>query len=306
MNGNKKVVRLDLKTEFAQKIVHDLVRKADVLIESYRPGVLDRLGLSREMLQQLNPRLVHCAITGFGQSGPLARTAGHDLTYMAVGGGLGLSGTEDRPVMTRPPVSDFAAGLQAAMTILGGVVRRQKTGQGCHIDISMTDVVLAWQGPTLSEAIGAPASIARARDPESGGLASYNIYRAGCGGFVTLAAEEHHFWHRFCTAIGREDLIQRSNDVLPQTALVQILDALFATRSALEWEQLLGPADCCFQRVLSSEEVIAFPLFSERRMINRRGAVIEPNRPSWIDGAPPAPRARFEEHPSEDAAKLWP
>jgi crotonobetainyl-CoA:carnitine CoA-transferase CaiB-like acyl-CoA transferase len=208
--------------------------------------------------------------------------------------------------MTRPPVSDFAAGLQAAMTILGGLARRERTGQGCYIDISMSDVVLAWQGPTLSEAISAPAHVARAGDPESGGLACYNIYRAACGGFVTLAAEEDRFWQRFCVAIDREDLIARNSDAAPQAALIGTLQALFASRSADEWEQSLGAADCCFQRVLSPEDVVSFPHFKERSMVNRRGVVVDLNRPSWIDGTPPGPRDGFVEYGPEDASALWP
>lgn len=305
MNGGKTVLRLDLKTEASQAVAQDLIARADVLVESYRPGVLERLGLGRETLRSLNPKLVHCAITGFGQNGPLAGAAGHDLTYMAVGGGLGLSGTEERPVMTRPPVSDFASGLQAAMTILAGLLRRQRTGEGCFIDIAMSDVVLAWQGPTLSEAIGNPGHIARAADAESGGLASYNIYRAACGGFVTLAAEEDRFWQRFCAAAGRPDLVGLNTGPAPQRTLVAALSALFQTRTAAQWEALLGSADCCFQRVLEPHEVVAFPQFSERAMITRRGSVVDMNRPSWVDGAPPAPRSGYCEVGSEEIAALW-
>jgi alpha-methylacyl-CoA racemase len=305
MNGNKTVVRLDLKTEAAQAVAQDLIARADVLVESYRPGVLDRLGLSRETLRRLNPRLVHCAITGFGQNGPLAGAAGHDLTYMAIGGGLSLSGTEERPVMTRPPVSDFASGLQAAMTILAGLLRRERTGEGCFIDIAMSDVVLAWQGPTLSEAAGNSDHVARAADAESGGLASYNIYRAACGSFVTLAAEENAFWQRFCAAVGRPDLVALNSEPAPQRTLVATLAGLFETRSAAEWETLLGPADCCFQRVLQPDDVVAFPQFSEREMIARRGPVVDANRPSWIDGAPPAARGSYREIGGEEIAGLW-
>ncbi|MFB2551362.1 CaiB/BaiF CoA transferase family protein [Ensifer soli] len=305
MNGGKSVLRLDLKTAPARAVARDLVARADVLIESYRPGVLDRLGLDRETLQRINPRLVHCAITGFGQNGPLAQAAGHDLTYMATGGGLGLSGTAAAPVMTRPPVSDFAAGLQAGMTVLAGLLRRETTGRGCYIDIAMSDVVLAWQGPTLSEALGAEGAVARGVDPETGGLACYNLYRVACGTFVTLAAEEDRFWQRFCAAVGRPDLMGRNADPAPQTELIALLGALFSTREAAAWEALLAPADCCFQRVLMPDEVVAFPQFADRAMISRRGAVVDVNRPSWIDGAPPAPRRGFVEYAMADAAALW-
>ncbi len=136
LNGGKRIIRLDLKTEEARRIVLDLIGRADVLIESYRPGVMDRLALGRDVLAAANPSLVHCAISNFGQTGPRARKPGHDLNCMAVGGGLIASGLAARPVMTSPPVADFASALQATTTVLAALLARKETGEGAFIDLA--------------------------------------------------------------------------------------------------------------------------------------------------------------------------
>ncbi|MCG7505384.1 CaiB/BaiF CoA transferase family protein [Mesorhizobium retamae] len=305
MNGGKRVVRVDLKDKNGQKAVQDLVEKADVLIESMRPGVLDRLGLGRDLLQRINPRLIHCAISGFGQNGPLRLRPGHDLNYMAAGGGLGLSGTLERPVMARPPVSDYASALQAALTISAALFQRSRTGRGAYIDISMAEVVLAWQAPLLSEAL-ANSSVRRAEDADSGGLASYNIYRTSEGRYVTLGAEEPHFWERFCTAVERPEWIERGSEPAPQMSLIRDLADLFASRDAAHWDSLLAEGDCCFQIVLEPNEVLAFEQFAERKMIRRSDwGAVDVLYPAWIDGAPPEPREPFVELPEAALGTIW-
>lgn len=306
MNGGKRVVFADLKSAVGQQEARALIARADVLIESFRPGVLDRLGLDRATLAALNPGLVHCAISGFGQNGPMAQKAAHDLNYMAAGGGLSYSGTAERPVMTRPPVSDYAGALQGALSILAALLRRARTGQGCYLDISMTDVVLAWQAPSLSEAILAPEALARGADPDTGGLASYNIYAAACGNFVTLAAEEAVFWEKFCRAIGREDLVSRRLEPVPQHGLIAEVARVFATHTALEWEARLAGTDCCFQRVLAAEEALDFPQFAARGLIERvEGGAVSVRYPAWIDDERPAARRPRRTGTLGEAVAAW-
>lgn len=305
MNGGKRVARVDLKTGDGQKAVQDLVGKSDVLIESMRPGVLDRLGLGRDVLQRINPGLVHCAISGFGQNGPLRLEPGHDLNYMAAGGGLALSGTAERPVITRPPVSDYASAMQAALTIAAALFDRTRTGRGCHIDISMTDVMLAWQAPLLSEALHDP-KVRRAEDADSGGLACYNIYRTSDGRFVSLGAEEPHFWERFCTRVEKPGWIARRDEPAPQRELTREVADLFASREAAHWGALLTGADCCFQLVLEPAEVLEFPQFRERQLIRRtEWGAIDVLYPAWLDGRPPSAREPFTEVPSDAVGSIW-
>lgn len=286
LNDGKRIVRADLKSPEGQALAQALVASTDVLLESFRPSVLARLGLGRVVLERLNPRLVHCALSGHGQNGPLARAAGHDIGYMAAGGGLGLSGTRERPVIGRTPVSDYASGQQAAFAIAAALLRRERTGQGCFLDIGMTDVVLAWQAADLAEASVAPPA-PRGQGPIDGGAAGYNIYRTACGGFIALGALELAFWRNFCAAIHRPDLAARHGDPLPQTGLIAELAALFLTQSALHWEALLGAADCCFQRVLDPQETLEFPQFRAREMVLRRpDGTTAIAHPAWIDGAP--------------------
>ncbi|GGF58555.1 CoA transferase [Azorhizobium oxalatiphilum] len=286
LNDGKRIVLADLKSAEGQAHAQALVAAADVLLESFRPGVLARLGLGRDDLARLNPRLIHCALSGYGQNGPLARAAGHDIGYMAAGGGLARLGTADRPVSGRLPISDYASGQQAALSIAAALLRRERTGQGCFIDIAMTDVMLSWQAADLAEASIAPPA-ARGEGSIDGGAAGYNIYRAACGGFIALGALEPAFWGNFCAAIGRADLVARHDDPLPQIQLVDELKALFLTRSALEWEERLGAADCCFQRLLETADIPAFPQFGARQMIrHRQDDTVAVSYPAWIDQAP--------------------
>lgn len=307
LNGGKRIVRADLKSTEGQALTQALVASADVLLESFRPGVLARLGLGRDTLERLNPRLVHCALSGFGQNGPLARTAAHDLNYMAAGGGLARSGTAETPVITRPPVADYASAQQAALSIAAALFRRERTGKGCFIDIAMTDVVLSWQAADLADAALAPQASVRGQDLIGGGAASYNIYRAACGGFVTLAAIEPLFWSNFCIAAARPDLIARQDEPLPQTSLVEEIAALFAGQSASAWEEQLDGIDCCFQRVLGADDVAAFPQFEARGLIDGGGdGAVAVRYPAWIDGAPAASgRARWQDASLADAVAAW-
>ena len=145
INAGKTVVRLDLKSESGRSRFTELVKVADVLLESYRPGVMERLGFSTAHLRALNPRLVHCTLSGFGQDGPAGQRAGHDLTYMALSGMLHHTGTQETPVIPFPPISDYASSQQAVNLILAALLRRERQGEGCIIDTSIFETVLSWQ-----------------------------------------------------------------------------------------------------------------------------------------------------------------
>lgn len=281
MNGGKTILELDLKSPDGAGLLADLLPRADVLIESYRPGTLDRLGFGGDRLAALNPRLVHVAISGYGQTGPWRLRAGHDINYMATGGGLWASGTREAPKISHPPTADFAAAQFAAFAACAALVGRAASGKGAHIDASLADTVAGWQGPLLAQHGRTGFDQSRGHGLLNGGAAFYQIY-ACADGHVTLGAIEPKFWANFCKAVGRPDWIARQGEALPQTALIAELETLFHTRPRSEWEAVLGPADCCFATVLEPGEMVGHPQIANRGTLGRF--------PAWLDGAPPPER----------------
>jgi len=308
LNAGKTVVRLDLKSRQGGADFAALAGCADALIESFRPGVLDRLGLGHEALAGLNRGLVHCALSGYGQSGPYARRAGHDLNYMALGGGLATSGPSRAPAMVHPPTADFAGGMQAALATLAALLRRARSGEGAFLDVSLTESVLAWQALSLTGALRPGHEPERGRSLLTGGAACYGIYRTADGRFVTLGALEPKFWADFCRAVGREDWVTRQWEPLPQEALIGALAALFASQDLSHWETTLGQVDCCFQAVLDPAEVPDHPQIRARGLV-RCGEGPEPMAevlfPAYLDGLAPAPRAPFREALAADIMAAW-
>ena len=304
VNAGKRVVRVDLKAEAGRAAFGGLVAAADVLLESYRPGMLARLGFDRPALAALNPRLVHCALSGYGQTGPYAGKGGHDLNYLAWGGGLVTSGGTARPAMAHPPVADHAGAMQAVIAILGALLRRERAGQGAFLDVSLAETVLAWQGGQLTAALrGRPMT--RGRDLLNGGAACYQIYETADGRFVTLGALEPKFWAAFCEAAGRPDWIARQAEALPQDGLIGDVAALFESRPLAEWQAVFDGVDCCWQPVLEAEELLADPQAQARGLLRRTGDLAEALFPALIDGAAARPRVRLEEVAVDTALRSW-
>ena len=307
VNAGKTVVRLDLKQAAGKAAFLGLVDRADALIESFRPGALARLGLDAEALRARNPRLVHCALSGYGQSGPDALKAGHDINYMAMAGGLASSGTAARPIGAHPPTADFASGMQAALTVLAALLGRARSGQGATIDTSIAETVLAWQSLALTAA-GRGGEAARGEGRLSGGAACYQVYETADGRFVTLGALEAKFWANFCRALGREDWIARHGEALPQTELIAAVAEAIAARPLAAWQALLAGVDCCYQAVLEPAEVPQDPQVRARGLLRAYPGPeprVEVAFPALFDGTPPAPRAPFEERTAEDLLAAW-
>lgn len=303
-NAGKRVVRLDLKTDDGLQALKDLIARADVLLESYRPGALGRLGLDRAALQALNPQLVHCALSGYGQTGPLAGAAGHDNTYMALGGGLSASGPADRPAMAYPPVADYAGALQAALAISAALVRQARSGQGAYLDVSLMESVLAWQAGSLTQtARGTPP--ARESELLNGGVACYNLYRCADGRWVALGALEPHFWRRFCAAVGRPDWTDRQWEAMPQRALIGEVAGLFERAGLEHWVAVLDGVDCCFQPLLTFAELLAHPHLDARGLLQRDGDLVQVLAPVLADGAPPPQRRRVAELDATALDTVW-
>ncbi|MFQ5775034.1 MAG: CaiB/BaiF CoA transferase family protein [Kiloniellaceae bacterium] len=308
INAGKTVVRLDLKSAADRAAFETLVRRADALVESFRPGALARLGLGAQTLQALNPRLVHCALSGFGQTGPYARRAGHDINYMAHAGGLAESGTPERPVVAYPPTADFAGGMQAALTVLAALLRRERGGRGAVIDVSLAETVLAWQGIALTAALHAGGGPARAASLLNGGAACYQVYETADGRFVTLGALEDKFWANFCRSVGRVDWIARQGEPLPQSALIAEVAALIRGRTLAAWAHHLKDVDCCFQPVLEPHEVPDDAQVRARGLVRRAEGPdprFEVLFPAFFDGRPPRPRPPVRELPADEVLDAW-
>ena len=304
VNAGKRVLRIDLKAEAGRAAFADLISKADVLLESYRPGMLARLGFDRPALTALNPRLVHCALSGYGQTGPKAEAGGHDLNYLAWCGGLVTSGSEARPTIAHPPVADHAGALQAVIAILAALLRREQGGEGAFLDVGLAEAVLAWQGGQLTAALrGRPMT--RGRDLLNGGAACYGIYETADGRFVTLGALEPKFWAAFCHAVERPDWIVRQAEPPPQDGLIAEVAALFEARPLAEWQAVLGAVDCCWQPVLEAEELLTDPQAHARGLLQRSGDLVEVLFPALLDGQAPPPRRPLEGVTAEAVLEAW-
>ncbi len=304
INAGKSVVAIDLKSEDGKKAFETLVRAADVLLESYRPGVLERLGFGPDRLKSLNPGLVHCALSGFGQTGPNRLRAGHDINYVASTGALAASGIPEKPVMAWPPAADYASALQAALTMLGALVARARTGEGAYLDVSLAESMLAWQGLGLTGAKlgGKPG---RGENLLNGGAACYQVYATGDGRFVTLGALEAHFWANFCDAVDRPDWTSRQHEPLAQAGLIGEVAEMFASQTLDHWEATLKDVDCCYYAVLDYAEVARDPHVKARGLIADQGAGVEVLFPAYVDGRPPEPRPPVREIDLETALERW-
>ena len=269
LNRGKKSIAVDLKDPADLAAVLVLAKEADVLVEQFRPGVMARLGLSYETLRKENPRLVYCSITGFGQDGPLAQVAGHDLTYLARAGMLSL--TDDGSGLPGLPcgqIADVGGGsLPAVTSILLALIRRSATGEGCHLDVAMTENVLSWMPRSLAPAMLDEAPPAPGRGRHTGGSPRYGIYRAADGVAFAVAPLEEKFWHRFCELIGLDPALR--DDAVDPAATRADLAACLARRGAAEWERIFAGEDVCVERVRRVDEALADPHFAARGVFGR-------------------------------------
>jgi crotonobetainyl-CoA:carnitine CoA-transferase CaiB-like acyl-CoA transferase len=229
------------------------------------------------------------------------------MTYFALTGGLAANGVTERPTPAYPPVADHAGAMQAVVSILAALLRRQATGKGAHLDVSLSESALAWQYQLLSNPQHPPG---RESIMLNGGAAYYRNYRTKDGRFAAFVPIEEKFWQAFCQAAERPDLLARQGEPLPQTALIAELETLFASRDLAEWQALLGPADCCFQAVLEPIEAIAHPHNQARGLMapaswDAKGGGVEVLLPMILDSRPPSPRRPFREAQAEEALRHW-
>lgn len=271
-NRNKRGLRLDLKHPDGQAALAALVRDADVLIESFRPGVTARLKADYDTLSRHNPRLVYCSITGYGQDGPQRNAAGHDLNYSAYAGVADQMGCgPDQPALSNLPVADILGGsLTAVMGILAALVDAQRTGRGRYIDIAIADGLLAAAVVPLATLNAHGHTRPSGGDTLSGALACYGQYRTQDGRYLAVAALEPKFWDTLCRRLDRPDLIalHRDDSAAQQAHVKGELQRLFGSRPLAHWVAWFEGADCCVSPVLTLSDSLAHPHFNARGMVH--------------------------------------
>jgi alpha-methylacyl-CoA racemase len=268
--------QIDLKSPAGRSAFLRLAARSDVVIESFRPGVVDRLGIGYDAVRTANPGVVYCSTTGYGQTGPAAARAGHDLNYLAAGGYLHMSErtAEGRPPLPGATVADIAAGgLHAAAAILAALVGRGRTGEGAYLDVSVADGVLWMLSLYIDEYLATGEAPGPGHYILTGRYACYDVYPAGDGGWLAVGAIEPVFWANLCRLLGLERWIEHQSDDAVQDRIRADMRVALAARSRDEWVALLADADTCVAPVLDIAEVAADP------QVAARGAIVEARPP---------------------------
>lgn len=294
INRNKLGLRLDLKQPAGVDVFMRLAATADVIIESFRPGVMDKLGIGYAAVAAVNPKIAYCSLSGYGQDGPYRDHAGHDINYLGYTGVLEQTGNEGGgPVIPNFQIADLLGGaLTAAMGILAAVLEAQRTGQGRYIDVAMTDSVLAHTYFAMLRLNDAGQSAPRGSDLLNGGLPCYATYRCADGRYMAVGALEGKFWKICCTALERPEWITRQWDA----GLRGDMAALFATRPRDDWAALFATVDCCVTPVLSPEEALENEQIIARKMVLHDRSLAQFAPPLKLSGhdfaiRQPAPKA---------------
>ena len=290
LSAGKELLRIDLKSAQGTQQFLELVRNADVVVESFRPGVLQRLGLGYATLSKVNKGIIVCALNGFGSGGPWRDRAGHDLNYLALAGVLNRNRAGGAPLPFEPPLADSSASLFAVIAVLGALRARARDGMGCEIDVALGDAAMPLQMLQIAE------MRAGGEDPQpsglfTGGAAYYASYETLDGRYMALGAVEPKFWSAFCSAAGHEEWIARQAEPLPQTRLHAEVAGFFKSLSMAECEARFADADCCLAPVLTLQESLATEHVRMRKLV-RPGPSggLQALLPLHVNGEPPALR----------------
>jgi alpha-methylacyl-CoA racemase len=307
LNRGKRSVRLDLKSEAGREALLRLVERYDVVLDGFRPGVLDKLGVGYERLREANPAIVYCAITGYGQDGPYTQRAGHDMNYLGLVGLLGLTGAVDGPpVQSGGQIADLGGGaLMAAFGVMVALHERRRSGEGQMVDVSMADGALSWLALVAGRYFCDGEVPQRGEQQLAGGLLCYYPYEAA-DGWVTCGALEPKFWAAFCNGVERPDLIETQFEAPGSPAWREVAE-VFRSRTRDEWKAFNDEHDCCIEPVLDLHEALDSELVQAREMVTAIeqpdvGTVRQlgvPIKLSRTPGDPTRPAPAFGEHTDE-------
>ncbi|EHQ91786.1 CaiB/BaiF CoA transferase family protein [Desulfosporosinus youngiae] len=271
VNRNKRSMGLDLKKPEGKEIFKKLVADADIVVDQFRPDVMNKLGLGYEVLKEINPRIIYCIITGYGLTGPMRDAAGHDLNYLNIAGVTELMGTKDGPpAMSGVQIADTAGGsMYSVIAILLALAAREKTGEGQLCDVAMMDGALSLLSYTIGEWSGGDGTLPkRGGEMLTGGYAAYNIYECKDGRHVSLAAVEDKFWASFCRKLGVDEYIPLHIDIPHQEYLQDSIRKIMLSKTRDEWVEFFSDSDLCFTPVLSLDEMVKHPQVLARDMVH--------------------------------------
>jgi crotonobetainyl-CoA:carnitine CoA-transferase CaiB-like acyl-CoA transferase len=270
-NRNKKSMKLNLKHEMGREILKKLAEEYDVLVESFRPGVMDRLGVGYKDMKKVNPSIIYCSTTGFGQTGPYKMLVGHDINYLGYSGILACTGEQTgRPVTPGIPIGDMAGGgLATAMAILAAIVGRERSGIGQYIDVGQADVLASLNIRNFAEVL-AQRKGRTARPVDLRGFSNcYNAYKTSDGKFMAVGPVEAKFWANFCQTVGKEEWIERHLLKFEEgSEASEDLKELFASKTRDEWTEIFQNVDSCITPVLSPEEALENEHYKARGMVS--------------------------------------
>lgn len=270
LNRNKKSMILNLKTDEGREIFYRLIETYDIILEGFRPGVMNRLGIGYESLKKKNPKIILCSLSGYGQDGPYRNRSGHDINYIGLGGILELTGTrETSPIIPSVQIADIGAGgMMAALAILSAVIHRQKTGEGQHLDIAMHDGVISWLSIHAARYLFDRILPQRGEMHLSGRYACYQVYPTKDGKYISLGALEPKFWKNFCEAIGKKELIPKQfEEGEERVRIIREISNIFQTKTLKEWTDFFKEVDACCEPILTLEEVFQHPHVLHRKML---------------------------------------
>jgi crotonobetainyl-CoA:carnitine CoA-transferase CaiB-like acyl-CoA transferase len=263
-NRNKRSMIINLKHDQGRAVLYKLAESADVLIEGFRPGVTQRLGVDYDTLRDINPGLVYCSLSGWGQTGPYAEKSGHDLNYVALNS---LLGGMKSPQPLGGQIADVGGSYISVMGVLAALFQRQRTGQGQYVDVSLFESAIPFALYQIVESV--VAGMPGGAGSLTGGMAFYDVYQSRDNQPLAFAPIEPKFWHNFCQAVGKMDWLDRHSDPSEQAALKADLQELFSTRDAAAWDVLLSEADCCFTLVTPPENIPDDPQIQARGTMGR-------------------------------------
>lgn len=270
LNRNKKSIKLNLKTREGKEIFYKLIQSYDIILESFRPGVIDRLGIGYQELRKRNPRVILCSLSGYGQDGPYQERSGHDINYIGLGGILEITGVKNGdPILPGVQIADIGGGgMMAAIAILAAAIHREKTGEGQFLDISMMDSVVSWLSIHAGKYFMDGELLKRGDMPLTGRYACYQVYPTKDGRHMSLGALEPKFWKNFCEAVGRRDLLDKQFiEGEEQLLVIEEIQNLFKTKTQEEWVDFFEKADACCEPILTFEQVFQHPQVLHRQMV---------------------------------------